>query len=128
MVRVCLFSEDRRLQSLLSVALGKEFELFTILDEEEISRMLSAGDCDVVLLDLNSNHERVQMRVEFARQSVKSQPPWVILADDGLRSTATELVQLGGFGYCRRPPSIPDLRAMLRRAYQCSALTILLYS
>ena len=44
------------------------------------------------------------------------------MADDGLRSTAFELVKTGAFGYCRRPPSIRDLKTMLSRAYENSLL------
>jgi DNA-binding NtrC family response regulator len=44
------------------------------------------------------------------------------MADDGLRSTAFELVRTGAFGYCRRPPSIRDLKTMLSRAYENSTL------
>jgi DNA-binding NtrC family response regulator len=44
------------------------------------------------------------------------------MADDGLRSTAFELVRTGAFGYCRRPPSIRDLKTMLSRAYENSLL------
>jgi len=44
------------------------------------------------------------------------------MADDTLRSTAFELVRTGAFGYCRRPPSIRDLKTMLSRAYENSTL------
>ena len=44
------------------------------------------------------------------------------MADDGLRSTAFELVRNGAFGYCRRPPSIRDLKTMLSRACENSSL------
>ncbi len=44
------------------------------------------------------------------------------MADDGLRSTAFELVRSGAFGYCRRPPSIRDLKTMLSRAFENSTL------
>ena len=44
------------------------------------------------------------------------------MADDGLRSTTSELVRLGAFGYCRRPPNIRDLKTMLRRAHENSLL------
>jgi DNA-binding NtrC family response regulator len=71
----------------------------------------------VVLLDLNSDHVGVQERIDCARRMVGSQPRWVIMADDLLRLTALELVRQGAFGFCRRPPSIRDLRIMLRRAH-----------
>ncbi len=122
MTRVCLFSEDRALQSLLSSALGKEFEVFLIANEDQIGPTLSARECDVILLDLNSHHVLVQERINCARSLLDSPVPWVILADDGLRETATELVSHGGYGYCRRPPSIRDLRMMLRRAHEGSSL------
>jgi DNA-binding NtrC family response regulator len=122
MTRVCLYSEDRALQSLLGSALGKEFRVFLNSDAGEIGQLLSTGGCDVVLLDLNSHHEWVQERLDCARQRIGPEPPWVIMADDGLRSTANELVRHGAYGYCRRPPSIRDLRIMLLRAHESSSL------
>jgi DNA-binding NtrC family response regulator len=89
---------------------------------DEISRKLTAEDCDVALLDLSADHHFVQERIESARRVVGSQPRWVIMADDPLRLIALELVRLGAFGYCRRPPSIRDLRVMLRRASDQSTL------
>ncbi len=122
MTRVCLFSEDRALQSLLSSALGKEFEVFLVSNVDQIEPALSAQECDVVLLDLNSHHLLVRERIGFAQDHLGTAVPWVILADDGLRRRAEELVSLGAYGYCRRPPSIRDLRTMLRRAHESAAL------
>jgi DNA-binding NtrC family response regulator len=122
MTRVCLYSEDRALQALLCSALGKEFDVFLISDEDPVAQVLSSRECDVVMLDLNSHHERVRERIECARSLLESPIPWVILADDGLRPTAAELVSLGAYGYCRRPPSIRDLRIMLHRAHEGSAI------
>lgn len=122
MIKVRLYSEDSALQVLLSSALGKEFHVFMVSNVDEISRKLSAEDCDVALLDLNADHHSVQERIECARRVVGSQPRWVIMADDPLRLIALELVRLGAFGYCRRPPSIRDLRVMLRRACDQSTL------
>jgi len=120
--RVCLYSEDRALQVLLCSALGKEFDVFLVFDKERVAEVLSAQECDVVMLDLNTHHELVQERIACARSSLDSPIPWVILADDGLRPAAVDLVSRGAYGYCRRPPSIRDLRIMLRRAHEGSAL------
>ena len=98
--------------------MGREFEVFLVTDENEVGQALSSRECDVVLLDLNSHHEMVQERIECARRLLDSPTPWVILADDGLRPTAVELVSVGAYGYCRRPPSIRDLRIMLQRAHE----------
>ena len=67
MTRVCLFSEDHALQSLLSSALGKEFEVFLIANEDQIGPTLSARECDVMMLDLNPHHVLVQERINCAR-------------------------------------------------------------
>ncbi len=122
MIRIGLYSEDRTLQSLLSSALGKEFDVFLESYEDGNNHMLSAGGCDVVLLNLDSNQDSLQQRLECSRRIIASQMPSVVMADDGLRSTAIELVRLGAYGYCRRPPSIRDLETMLRRAHENSLL------
>ena len=122
MIRIGLYSEDRTLHPLLSSALGKEFQVLLRSDQEGMSELVSAGECDVVILDLDSNHELLEARVAFSRRLIASTPPAVVMAGDGLRSTAFELVRTGAFGYCRRPPSIRDLKTMLSRAYENSLL------
>ena len=56
MIRIGLYSEDRTLQPLLSSALGKEFQVLLESDEPGINRLIAAGSCDVVIIDLDSNH------------------------------------------------------------------------
>src|SRR5271157_2429465 len=122
MIKVGLYSEDRTLHPLLSSALGKEFQVLLESDEEGMNNLLAAGDCDAMILDLNSNNGSIKERIEFSRRLIESHVPSVVMADDGLRSTAFELVRAGAFGYCRRPPSIRDLKTLLTRAYETSTL------
>jgi DNA-binding NtrC family response regulator len=122
MIKIGLYSEDRTLHPLLSSALGKEFQVVLNSDQEGMHDLVSAGECDVMILDLNSNHESLQERIGFSRRLIASNVPSIVMADDGLRSTAFELVRTGAFGYCRRPPSIRDLKTMLSRAYENSLL------
>jgi DNA-binding NtrC family response regulator len=44
------------------------------------------------------------------------------MVDDRLRSAGVELVRLGAYGYCRKPPSIRDLKTLLRRAHENALL------
>jgi DNA-binding NtrC family response regulator len=118
MIRIGLYSEDRKLQPLLSSALGKEFQVLLESDEEAINRLLDADACDVVILDLDSNQESLEERIQCCKRIVASQVTSVAMAEDSLRSTAVELVRLGAHGYCRKPPSVRDLKTMLRRAYE----------
>jgi DNA-binding NtrC family response regulator len=122
MIKIGLYSEDRTLHPLLSSALGKDFKILLESDEEGMKDLLSAGSCDVLILDLYSNHDSLQERLGSSRRLIASQVPSLVMADDGLRSTAFELVRSGAFGYCRRPPSIRDLKTMLSRAYENSTL------
>ncbi len=122
MIRIALFSEDRKLQQLLSSALGKEFQIGLKSNEEEIRHSFSAGECDVVVLDLDTNQLSLQERIACSERIVGSKLSPVVLADDGLRSTALELVRQGAHSYCRKPPSIVELKAMLRRAHESSSL------
>jgi DNA-binding NtrC family response regulator len=122
MIRIGLLSEDRALQTLLASALGKEFQVDLATSEADISRWIDSSERDVLILDLNSNNGLMKERVECSRRIIAQQIPAVVMADDGLRSTALELVRLGAYGYCRRPPSIRELKAMLCRASENSLL------
>ena len=122
MIRVGLFSQDSSLEPLLSSALGNEFRFSWESTEQGIERLISTGYLSVVILDLNSRLDGLEERFEAARRMVRLKAAWIILADDGLRSAAGELVIQGASGYCRRPPSVRDLRTMLRQAHENSSL------
>jgi DNA-binding NtrC family response regulator len=118
MIRIGLYSDDPKLQQILSSVLGKEFQVFLETTEEGVNRMLAEAGCDVVILDLDSNHAALQDRIACCRRIVGSRVSSVVMADDTLRATAAELVRLGAHSYCRKPPSIRDLKALLHRAYE----------
>jgi len=118
MIRIGLYSEDRTLQPLLSSALGREFEVLLESNEDGINRLIVSGGCDALILDLNSGGGYLRVRLAGAKQMIASGVPSIVMADDALRTTATELVRQGAYGYCRRPPSIRDLKIMLLRAVE----------
>jgi DNA-binding NtrC family response regulator len=118
MMRIGVFSEDHKLHPLLASALGKEFQVFFESSEDGINRMISTEKCDVVILDLDSNCWSLQQRIVHCRRIAELPIPSLVMADDSLRPTAIELVQLGADGYCRKPPSVRELKAMLYRAHE----------
>jgi DNA-binding NtrC family response regulator len=122
MIRVCLFSEDRNLQPILSSALGKDFQVHIKPEEIEVNGTLAAGECDVVLLDLDSDRDELEARMKSCRRIIASQVPSIVMVDDRLRGAATDLVRLGARGYCRKPPSIRDLKTLLHNAHENSVL------
>jgi DNA-binding NtrC family response regulator len=118
MIRIGLYSDDRKLQPILSSALGREFQVLAESDEAGMNQMLASGGCDVVILDLDSNHDSLEKRIECSRRVAVSDLSSVVMVDDALRTTAVDLVRLGAHGYCRKPPSVRDLKAMLHRAHE----------
>jgi DNA-binding NtrC family response regulator len=122
MIRIGLFSKDSKLQTLLSSALGKEFQVLLRSTEEALDQTLLAGGCDVVVVDLDSHQGLLAQRINYIRRIAGSPTPSVVMADDELRATAAELVRLGAHGYCRKPPSVRDLRALVCRAHETSSL------
>ena len=122
MVRLAFYSQDLQLRVLLAPALGPEFQLTVEPDREKVRDMVSQGTCDVVILDLDSNREDLESQIEFFDEIAESLVPVVVMADDDGRPQAAELVQRGAFGYCRKPPALRDLKALVRRAFEQSAL------
>lgn len=128
MVRIALFSEDSKLQQLLSSVLGREYQVTLVNVEEEIHRLFSTRACDVVVLDLDTNQVSLPQRIACSKRIVASKVSPVVLVDDGLRSTALDLVRLGAHSYCRKPPSVIELKATLNRAYESRLLKLRLES
>jgi DNA-binding NtrC family response regulator len=122
MIRIGLYSGDRTLQPLLSSALGRDFQIRIEPDEESLNRAITAGGCDALILDLDSTQGSLKDRITCSERLIAAGIPSVVMADDGLRSTAMELVRQGAFGYCRKPPSIRDLKIMLRRISETVSL------
>jgi DNA-binding NtrC family response regulator len=53
---------------------------------------------------------------------VESAMAIVVMTDDDARSTAIELVERGAYGYFRKPPAVREVRTIIRRAHEHSAL------
>ena len=118
MIKVGLYSEDHSLSLFLNSALGKDFQVVLESDWEEMSRLVSSGECEISILDLNSTRDSLDTRIAGVKRLLASSVPSVVLGDDGMSGVADELVRGGAFGHCRRPLSVPDLKAMLSGAYQ----------
>lgn len=122
MVRIGLYSEDRKLLSVLSSALGNECRIQMEPGEEEVKRSLASERWDVVILDLDSSQASVAQRIASCKRIVGSQVSTIVMADDSLRGVAEELVRLGAYSYCRKPPSVRELRAIMRRVHERTLL------
>lgn len=118
MVRIGLYSEDRKLLSILSSALGHEFQVELESNEDKIQEAIEEARWDAVILDLDSSQDTVRQRIASCKRVVASQVSSVVMADDSLRGAAEELIRLGAYSYCRKPPSVRELRAIMRRVHE----------
>src|SRR5262249_44192449 len=118
MIRIELLSEDRTLHALLSSALGKDFGVTLVTVNEQIGRLGTDRNADLVLMDLDSSQKSMQAGLKLAREVIATPTPLIVLASDALRTAATDLVRQGAYGYCRRPPSVRELKLMLLRAHE----------
>lgn len=118
MIRVALLSEDSKLQPLLAPALGRDFQVIADTDAERLKQLLWGGSCDVLLLDIDADVSDIKQPLAFFETVRESGVAVVILTDDTARPTAIDLVQRGAHSYCRKPPALRDLKAVIRRAYE----------
>lgn len=118
MINIVLFSQDRKLLPLLSSALGPEFQVVLESDNEGMDHLLAEDHCEIALIDLDSSDASIEQKITLAKRMIGSKIGAVIMADDGMRRTAAELVRLGAYSFCRKPPSIRDLKLLLRRAFE----------
>lgn len=118
MIRTMFCSDDRNLQLLLSSALGEEFEISLAPDWTNQDRSQAVEDAHIRLIDLDSGASDLERKIARARDLVASGALMIVMADDDLRQASEELVGLGAFRFCRKPPSIRDLRIVLRSAHE----------
>jgi DNA-binding NtrC family response regulator len=122
MLRLALYSKDSRLQSVLALALGGDYSVLVESSKETIRRIVDEERLDVLMLDLDSNYGSIEDQLGFFDEMRDSRIPVVVMTDDQRRSTAMELVQWGVYDYFRKPPSLPELKIVVRRAHEHSVL------
>lgn len=121
-IRVALCSRDLKLQPLLAPALGRDFQVLWETDRERLKQMLCGGQIDVLLLDLDSESSDIAQQASFFDEISATGVAAVMLTDDAARPTAIDLVQRGAHSYCRKPPALRELKAILRRAHEHAAM------
>jgi DNA-binding NtrC family response regulator len=124
MIRILLYSDDTNLQSLLAPTLGMEFSVFLERRMDRVKEIISQGRCDVLVLDLAANSSPIQQQLHFFDEIRDFGVPVVVMTDDDSRDTAMDLVQRGVYNYIRKPPALPELRIVVRRAHEYAVLKL----
>jgi len=122
MIRLLIYSKDRKLQLLLSATLGVDFHVAVESSMELVRRLTAQGECDVVILDFDASYSSLEEQLELFDEIRHLPVPIVVMTDDDRRSTAMELVQRGVYDYFRKPPALPELKIIVRRAHEHAVL------
>src|SRR5882724_10219018 len=122
MIRLVLYSGDPKLQRLLAPALGPEYSVVVEGNRGKLKQLVVDEQVDVLILDLDTNYSSVQDQLAFFDEIHDSLIPVVVMTDDNRRSTAIELLQRGAHDYLRKPPSLPELKIVVRRAHEHASL------
>jgi DNA-binding NtrC family response regulator len=120
MIRLLLFSQDRKMPLLSGPTLGDEIEVALESNLDKVKGLASNQCCDVVTLDLDSgsadDHRTFVADMEAVRM------PVVIMARDDQRDAALELVKRGAYDYFRKPAALAELKLVAHRAYEHARL------
>jgi DNA-binding NtrC family response regulator len=122
MIRLLLHSQDAELQAPLKATLGDGFSLRVERRMDAVKSVLSQGQCDVLILDLDSNPSAMEQQLGFFDEIRDCGVPVVVMTDENSRAIALDLVQRGVYNYIRKPPVLPELKIVVRRAYEFAVL------
>jgi DNA-binding NtrC family response regulator len=122
MIRLVLFSGDSKLQRLLAPALGPDYSVLVESDASKLRQLVDDQQVDVLGLDLDANYSPVQEQLDFFETMRDSQVPIVVMTDDSRRATVLDLLQRGAYDYLHKPPSLPELKIVIRRAHEHAML------
>lgn len=119
---IVLLSTQHTLYVALKAALGANYEVRQIQEPYPAEDFLADGSFDIAILDLNSAIGSLESRKELTRGYITAGAPIILLADDTMRTCASDLVREGAYGFCRAPLHIAEMKALLRRAYETSQI------
>jgi DNA-binding NtrC family response regulator len=122
MIRLLLYSQDLNLQMLLAPTLGSEFSVFIERRMDRVREIVSKGQCDVLILDLDSTSCPIPQQLCFFEEIRDFGVPVVVMTDDDGRALAMDLVQRGVSNYIRKPPALLELKIVVRRAHDFAVL------
>ena len=114
--RVILHCEQT-LPAMLVPFLESDSELVVAGTEQEVHMALESAEATVVLLELSGDLCELERQIAFGDELVAGGRVVLVMAGDGDRSAAMELVRRGAFGLVRKPPALRELKVLIRRAY-----------
>jgi two-component system chemotaxis response regulator CheY len=100
-------------------------EILEASNGAEALGILAVGKVDVILSDINMPvMDGEQFLRELAHSGTLSRIPVVIVSTDSTTTRVGRALELGAFGYVRKPFTPEDLRSMLQQAMDSRTATI----
>lgn len=118
LIHLVFCSADSKLSPVLAPAMGEDFKVTIEARRERVKDLVSHGECEVVILDLDPAYLSMEDQIDLYEEIAEYPIAILVMAGDDVRSTAMDLVQRSAFGYLRKPPALPELKAMVRRAQE----------
>jgi len=107
---------------LLTAALKPLFNLKLEPSKEQVKLIAMREDAEILVLDFDRNYSSFEQQTAFLNEIACYRVPVVVMTDDLRRSTTTEFLMRGAYDCIGKPPSLPELKVVVRRAYERALL------
>ena len=114
MKKILIIEDDKNLNKGLSIALNKEYEVFSVNTMSKAKSFI--GDADLILLDMNLPDGDGLEIIKYTRQS--SAIPIIVLSAIDLEAYIISAINLGVDDYLTKPFSLGILEAKIKRALE----------
>lgn len=122
MIRLLVHSKDSRLEPVFRSALHPDFHVQVEADSAVLKRLAFSDHADVLFLDFDSNHTNTSQDLALFDSIESCGLPIVVMTDDKTRTTALQLMERSACDCLRKPPSMVELKIILRRAHEQACL------
>ena len=114
MKKILIIEDDKNLNKGLSIALNKDYEVFSVNTISEAKNFID--DADLILLDMNLPDGDGLEIIKYTRQS--SSIPIIVLSAIDLEAYIISAINLGADDYLTKPFSLGILEAKINRAFE----------
>ena len=114
MKKILIIEDDKNLNKGLSIALHKDFEVFSVSTVSEAKSFIDKAD--LILLDMNLPDGDGLEIIKYTRQN--SAIPIIVLSAIDLESYIISAINLGADDYLTKPFSLGILEAKIKRAFE----------
>ena len=115
-IGVAVVSDRPQLGVALSSVLGPEFVVLSCIVGKTSGRVPALDRADVVLYDIEVSNSDPERGESFFDALIASGAAVIVMAGHDDRAKALRLVERGAEGSIEKPPNVPELKTVLRRA------------